>query len=199
MTKTQTPPAEDQAAATSTTAEGQDTVQAQTEGQDTVAGDPGATDQPGADNSPADNAAADAAEEARLAAEEAERQAQIEADRAAAAARAAAQAALDEAHQRKVQAKAEKDAKAAARAAKADEKARANRLESLNRYLTTIEKGNTPELRAGLIDSLTGGAEAIFDEEIFSFLDITVIRVATEDRTLADWCMEARRQIMALS
>lgn len=189
-----------------TTAEGQDTVAATDqapEGQDAAGadaqpttdpdGNPPSTETPGGDD------AADAAEEARLAAEEMERQERIRADQAEAAARAAAQAEADAAHQKKVQAKAERDAKAAARAAKADETAKANRLRSLNRQLTIIEKGNTDQLRAGLIDALTGGAEAVFDEDVFSFLDITVIQAATQERTLADWCMEARRQIMALS
>lgn len=147
----------------------------------------------------AEAAQADADRLAAEAAAQAETDAQAKADTEAAEAKARADAEADAAHQRKVQAKAAKDTKAAERAAKADETARADRLERLNRYLVIIEKGNTPDLRAGLITSLTGGTEATFDEEIFSFLDITVLQAATSERTLADWCMEARRQIMALA
>jgi len=189
-----TPEGQDTVAATDPAPEGQEAAGADAQPTTDTDGNPPSDETPGDDDT-----AADDAEEARLAAAEAERQERIAAEQAEAAARAAAQADADAKHQAKVQAKAARDARAAERAARADEKARANRLESLNRQLTIIERGNNDQLRAGLIDALTGGAEAVFDDQIFSFLDITVIQANTPERTLADWCMEARRQIMALS
>ncbi len=133
------------------------------------------------------------------AASEANAKAEAEAAEAEAAAKAAAQADADAAHQRKVQAKAEKDAKAAERAAKRAEADRAGRLDLLNELLTAVELNNLDSLRDAAVEALQAEHAAELTEDIFSLADITVIRAATVDRTLADWAMEARRQIMALA
>jgi hypothetical protein len=139
------------------------------------------------------------AEAAAQAAAEAQAKAEAEAAEAEAAAKAAALADADAAHQRKVQAKAEKDAKAAQRAAKRAEADRAGRLDLLNELLTAVEMNNLDTLRDDTVEVLQVEHAAELTEDIFSLADITVIRAATLDRTLADWAMEARRQIMALA
>lgn len=154
--------------------------------------------------------AAAAAEEAeRLAAEEATRLAAEETARqdaekmrqmgAQAEAKARAEADADAKHQSKVQKKAAADAKAAVKAAARNEAARAGRLNMLNDLLTVVEMGNLDHTRDRLLEALAADHAAQLDDDIFSLADITVIRVETLHRTLADWCMQARFAIMALA
>lgn len=132
------------------------------------------------------------------AAAEAAADAQAKADaEAAAAAKAAAEAEADAKMQKKLAAKAAADAKAAATAAARDAAAREARLILLNGLLTTVELDNTEELRGDLITSLASAQGAVLTEEIFTLADITVLCAATLERTLADWAMDARREIMA--
>ena len=175
----------------------------------------------GADTTDLDALKAAATEaDARAAAEEAEAEAAaeaatealvkanaeaIEAAEAKAAAKVATKVAADaEADvkmQRQVAAKAAADAKAATKAAARTEADRAERLDWLNNLLVKVEVGNTDtgDDRDDLVTDLADHHDARLDDEIFSLADITVVRAATLDRTLADWAMQARIQIMALA
>lgn len=131
--------------------------------------------------------------------------AQLEAD--ALAAEASAQANADAEAQAKADADADELAKARALVAAADaaeraeaeadaQKAVAN-LAVLNDLLVIVEQGNTDEKRDALFKTLNKehGMKVKNGEMILH--GIRVVSSGPLSRTFADWCMEARRTIMA--
>jgi hypothetical protein len=132
-------------------------------------------------------AAAKAEAEAAAAAEA---QAKLDAEAAAAAQKA------DQAHQAAVaKAKAKVDKAAAKEAAAKTEKAEAE-AETLNELLVEIETRNRPDTHDALVTFLTLEHGAELGDDGLALAGLTVPAAVTLERTLADWCMQARLRLM---